>query len=270
MYKKALPLAEGLGNYPEVTAISYGLAALSRSEGEFKTAQKHLARGIANQVKHPHLPINLYCLLSMGAVKSGLQEYDNAQMWFERAAEQATRMGYPRHYSDALVGQGEIYKNQGNLALAEEKYQEALSVLPASAMGRSGLIELNLCAVLMAKGEFARCRQRLENARRDVEQLKTKSASLVLDILMTPDVITQLSDEAWADWMHGIEKRLAQTHYADPDVGLAFELSATQAESKGFIERSRSVLAQAEQQWTQLGRPKRIQAVQKWRKLLGP
>ena len=93
----------------------------------------------------------------MGAV-SGQQDYERT--WFERAATQATQMGYLTQYSDALMGLGENAKHLGQFIKAEEKYKEALSVLPASTRGRPAYVELNLCAVLMARGEYRECRER--------------------------------------------------------------------------------------------------------------
>jgi tetratricopeptide (TPR) repeat protein len=257
---RAIEQLDARGDLRRLADCHWLLGRICRSQGAFPEARDSLeyaesafrALGLVVEAAE--------CLLELARIARQRDEQQPAKLLIESARGQLQRAGARASEAAAVHDLGEIARLEGNLADAEAHYRQARLMFTAVGSAHAVYAELNLAAVLQARGAYAEARVLLDGSLETAVRQGRRVFVAAVRVILLP-CCAHFGD--WAAWdvhLEQAKQTLDETGYVEVDLAHHAYVGAFIAADAGERARAIDGLRLAVRQWKALYRSEEVKA----------
>jgi len=157
--QEGLALARTIGHKEWICALLTNLGNVITEQGNYEQAEIYVREGLALAEQIGHSEWTCVLLNNLGAATYKQGNYVQAELYLQRGIASARRIGLPQMEANALYEYGNFFLDQQKVALAEERFSEALAVTPVECRDLRALAQYGLARAARAQGDVQRAQQ---------------------------------------------------------------------------------------------------------------
>ncbi len=232
----------------------WNLGRLNGAMGEFDIAREALGhaeaayRALGEDIKAAH------CLLYQARIALGQLDPTEAAALVEEARAELHAAGSRTGVADAVHDLGELARMTGDLAGAEQCYREARELYERVGSANVIYAEINLAAVLIARGAFLEAGSLVEKVLEAALEQGRQVLVAAAHVLLLPISARNNDWHSWDDHVAGATELLTELEVVDVDLARHAQLAAELAAQHGQQGRAIGAMKMAHQQWKALQR----------------
>ena len=157
--EEGLIIARQLGHREWVCLLLLNLGEIATDQGRIEQAESYFQEclGLARQIDHVEWTSIL--LINLGSIAQKQGNYTHAKRYLPEGLDLARQIGRPRITSNALYEYGNLLLVLNQMREAEDKFREALDMIPEGDRELMALTQYGLARVAAAEGKTYRARE---------------------------------------------------------------------------------------------------------------
>ncbi len=236
----------------------WNLGRLHAAMGEFDIAREALGhaeaayRALGEDIKAAH------CLLYQARIALGRLDPEEAAELVEEARAELHAAGSRTGVADAVHDLGELARMTGDLLGAEQCYREARELYEQVGSANVIYAEINLAAVLIARGAFVEAGALVEKVLHAALEQGRQVLVAAAHVLLLPCAARNHDWHGWDEHLGGATALLDELEVVDVDLARHAQLAAELAAQHGQQGRAIGAMKLAYEQWKALQREDEI------------
>ncbi len=262
IFSLAVSIFEELDHDVGMAEGMLGIGGVAYRQGDIRRALACYTQALSRfeELDHPEgIARTLRGLAEIALIE---ERWPDALALFERAMGLHEHLGNRFLWATCINGVAEVHRLRGELALAEEGYHSALTILEAMGSLEVHVIRLNIAMIQLARRRFPEARQTLTRARADLEAI---GQDMLLAAVHAMLMACAAHIEDWGAFISHLKQAdalMTAAQGADPDDAIAIHQAADMALAAGKLPQARAAFTLAMTLWSTLGRHDRVADIQ--------
>jgi eukaryotic-like serine/threonine-protein kinase len=254
LLKRGLEVLEAAQSRSAAADAVRSLAVLDGARARWSDASKGFERARLTYMSLGERNKAALCRVGLAQIERQAKRFDAAAEQLGLAQATFEEIGSRMGRADSANGLGEIARLRGDLRAAERWYRAALTLYEELGSIDVPVATANLGLVLSARGDWARAREKLEDARRSFVLEKRRDLEAATCTALLGPTAAFRDYKAFDEHYDRAIELLERTGFVYSDVAIEAERAGQVASRTGDVERSTKAYRLALSQWTALGR----------------
>jgi tetratricopeptide (TPR) repeat protein/transcriptional regulator with XRE-family HTH domain len=182
-FQEGLKLARLIGHRERISALLANLGESVAKQGNYEQAEHYFLEGLrmARQIEHREWATVL--LLNLGTIAQKSKSYLQAEKYLQEGLDLARQIDIPQLTAYTLYEYGNLHLNQQQISIAENAYQEMISIVAEGNQDIIALAQYGLARVALAHGSIQEARRLGKKSATELETIGHHDSQIVKDWL---------------------------------------------------------------------------------------